>query len=56
MMKPTSPAFRSTVSVCFGVNTPTLSTWWTLPVDFTRILSPFFTRPFFTRTSETTPR
>ena len=36
---------RSAVAVCFGLNTPTLSTRWILPVDLTRILSPFFTRP-----------
>ncbi|MNJ53147.1 hypothetical protein D3C77_485270 [compost metagenome] len=56
MMKPTSPALRSAVSVCFGLNTPTLSTWCSLPVDLTRILSPFFSRPCLTRTSDTTPR
>jgi hypothetical protein len=40
----------------FGVNTPTLSTWWLRPVDITCSLSPALISPCITRTSDTTPR
>ena len=53
--KPTSPHWSVLSGTDFGMNRPSLSTWWLRPVDITRILSPTVSEPFMTRTSETTP-
>ena len=53
--KPTSPADSSGSATDFGVKRPSLSITWLRPVDITRILSPSFSVPFITRTSDTTP-
>ena len=55
-MKPTSPALNMPVSLRFGVNTPTLSTTWALPMVLAIILLLVVKVPCITRTRETTPK
>ena len=55
-IKPTSPALKTPVSFRFGVNTPTLSTTWDLPIDLATILFLTWSVPCMTRTKDTTPK
>ena len=53
--KPTSPVSSTGLFSRLGAKTPTLSTWYTRPVDITYILSLGRIEPFLTRIREMTP-